>query len=158
MSEQRAPEPAEITAVLGFLPLIATYFDKARGQMPPEQAESFAAHGLTARHGAVCVQLLARPAVSVGELAEAMGLALSTVSELVGDLDAADWVDRRPDPGDRRRTLVSLAAHRVDHMRYYVTVRAAPLLAAMDRLTPQQREGFAAGIRAWAEQLRHWRP
>ncbi|WP_280437778.1 MarR family winged helix-turn-helix transcriptional regulator [Nocardia carnea] len=153
----RQPTAQEITELIGFLPLVANFFDKARTDMPAEYLESFTAHRLTPRHGAVCVQLVAEEAISVGELAGRMGLALSTVSELVGDLDRAEWVQRRPDPANRRRTLVSLLPTRRAHVEEFVARRAEPLLAAMSTLTAEQRAGFQAGLQAWAHEIRHWR-
>lgn len=153
----RQPTAQEITELIGFLPLVANFFDKARTDMPAEYLESFTAHRLTPRHGAVCVQLVAEEAISVGELAGRMGLALSTVSELVGDLDRAEWVQRRPDPANRRRTLVSLLPPRRAHVEEFVARRAEPLLAAMSTLTAEQRSGFQAGLQAWAHEIRNWR-
>nr|WP_083905558.1 MarR family winged helix-turn-helix transcriptional regulator [Nocardia transvalensis] len=124
--------------------------------MPAEHHESFIGHGLTSRHGAVCVQLIPDDSLTVSELAARMGLALSTVSELVGDLDRAGWVTRRPDPANRRRTLVSLRPDKREHMETFVARRADPLLTALTTLTPEQREGFAAGLRAWAHEIRNW--
>ncbi|MCM6774622.1 MarR family transcriptional regulator [Nocardia sp. CDC159] len=156
-SAPRVPSRAEITEVIGFMPLIATFFEKARADMPAEHNESFLAHRLTSRHGAVCVQLVAEDSSSVGELAGRMGLALSTVSELVSDLDRAGWVTRQPDPANRRRTLVALQPKWREHMETFLARRAEPLLAAMATLTAEQRAGFAAGLRAWAHEIRNWR-
>ncbi|WP_378732564.1 MarR family winged helix-turn-helix transcriptional regulator [Nocardia brasiliensis] len=156
-SAPRLPTRAEITEIIGFMPLIANFFDKARADMPAEHSASFTEHNLTSRHGAVCVQLVPAESLSVGELASRMGLALSTVSELVGDLDRAGWVSRQPDPANRRRTLVALQPKWREHMETFVARRAEPLLAAMATLTPEQRAGFAAGLQAWAHEIRHWR-
>lgn len=153
----RQPDKDEITQLIAFVPLIANFFDKARSDMSPEHIESFAAHRLTSRHGAVCVQLMAEEEISIGELATRMGLALSTVSELVGDLDRAEWAGRRPDPANRRRTLVHLLPERRPHMEKFVARRAEPLLTAMATLTPEERAGFRAGLQAWAHEIRNWR-
>ena len=48
-----------------------------------------------------------RPA-TVGELASRLGLTLPTVSGVLADLDRAGLVERRPDPADRRRTIVQI--------------------------------------------------
>ncbi|WP_280264466.1 MarR family winged helix-turn-helix transcriptional regulator [Nocardia wallacei] len=154
-SAPRVPSRTEITEIIGFLPLIAAFFAKAHADMPAEYEEAFA--GLTNRHGAVCVQLVPEESLSVGELAARMGLALSTVSELVGDLDRAEWVSRTPDPSNRRRTLVRLRPEKRHHMETFVARRAEPLLDALTTLTPTERDGFAAGLRAWAHEIRTWR-
>lgn len=36
-------------------------------------------------------------------------------------------------------------------MERFAAGRAAPLLRVLDRLSPQEREGLAAGLKAWAE-------
>lgn len=151
--DARDPSPTEIAEVVGFMPLIAAFFARVRAEMPDAHSRSFSDHGLTNRHAAICVQLVGAEGLSVGELAARMGLALSTTSELVGELDRAGWVSRSPDPANRRRTLVSLLPDRRAHMEEFVARRAEPLLRALDRLTPQQRKGFSAGLRAWASEL-----
>ncbi|WP_459547504.1 hypothetical protein [Nocardia sp. X0981] len=34
---------------------------------------------------------------------------------------------------------------------------STPLLVAMSTLTPEERAGFRAGLRAWAHEIRNWR-
>ncbi|MDT0309559.1 MarR family transcriptional regulator [Streptomyces sp. DSM 44917] len=111
-------------------------------------------HGLTPRHGALLPQLLAseRP-LTVGELARRMRVSLPTASELVGALYRAGVVERRPDPGNRRRVLVSLAPAFHPAVERLVTARAAPLLRALDALSPRDRAGFRAGLEAWAREV-----
>lgn len=153
----RAPKPEEIREVLTLLPLVAAYFQRARQDMSAEFYESFHAHGLTARHGAVLGHLLADRSLSVTELSRRMGISLSTASELVGDLGRAGWVERREDPADRRRTLVSMAEEHRPAMEEFLTRRSAPLLRVLENLSPRDREGFVAGLTAWAREVRDWR-
>ncbi|KAA2264099.1 MarR family transcriptional regulator [Solihabitans fulvus] len=124
--------------------------------MPEELTGIFQSHRLTARHGAVLPQLVVDAGLSVGELAERMGLSLSTTSELVGDLSRAGLVERREDPANRRRTLVSLAESQRGVVEGFVAVRAAPLIRVLADLSPRDRAGFVAGLTAWAHEVRHW--
>jgi DNA-binding MarR family transcriptional regulator len=124
--------------------------------MPHELATLFAGHGLTARHGAVLAQLSASRSLSVTDLARRMKVSLSTASELVGELSRAGLVERREDPGNRRRTLVDLAEAHRDTVRSFVAQRAVPLLRVLDGLPPRDREGFARGLAAWAREVRNW--
>ncbi|GIE97683.1 hypothetical protein Ari01nite_51480 [Paractinoplanes rishiriensis] len=127
--------------------------------MPPDLREAFGRHRLTARHGAVLGQLaVADENTGVGDLARAMGVSLSTASELVGDLSRAGIVERREDPGNRRRTLVRLADAYRPSVEQLVAGRAAPLLRVLDGLSERDRQGFAAGLRAWAAEVRNWTP
>jgi DNA-binding MarR family transcriptional regulator len=43
-----------------------------------------------------------------GEIAELSGLSKQTVSDLLGELERSGYVERHPDPGDRRARLVRL--------------------------------------------------
>jgi DNA-binding MarR family transcriptional regulator len=124
--------------------------------MPDELAMLFAAHGLTARHGAVLAQLSAGRSISVTDLARRLNVSLSTASELVGELSRAGLVERQEDPGNRRRTLVDLAEAHRDVVRSFVAQRAVPLLKVLDGLAPRDREGFARGLAAWAREVRNW--
>lgn len=140
--------------MLGVVPLLEAYFRRAPSEMPEELSTLFAGHGLTARHGAVLAQLSVSRSISVSDLARRMSVSLSTASELVGDLSRAGLVERREDPGDRRRTLVDLAETHRDTVLGFVAQRAAPLLKVLDGLAPRDQEGFARGLAAWAREVR----
>ncbi|MCW2898872.1 MAG: MarR family transcriptional regulator [Streptosporangiaceae bacterium] len=156
LAEPQVPRPEEIQEALGFVPLVEAYFRRAQVEMPDELRAIFRGHQLTARHGAVLPQLIAEEPLSVSELARRMGLSLPTVSELVGNLNRAGLVERREDPANRRRTLVSLAEHHRATVEGFVAVRAAPLLRVLDNLSPRDREGFVAGLTAWSREVRNW--
>ncbi|MCP2351632.1 DNA-binding MarR family transcriptional regulator [Nonomuraea roseoviolacea subsp. carminata] len=152
----RLPRPEEVKEALGFVPLVEAYFRRAQAEMPDELREIFRSHRLTARHGAIIPQLTTAPSLSVSELADRMGVSLTTASELVSDLSRAGLVERREDPDNRRRTLVSLAAHHRAMVERFVALRAAPLLRVLDNLSPQERQGLVAGLTAWAHEVRNW--
>ncbi|MFI7106930.1 MarR family winged helix-turn-helix transcriptional regulator [Nonomuraea sp. NPDC050227] len=156
VSPPRLPRPEEVREALGFVPLVEAYFRRAQAEMPDRMREIFRSHGLTARHGAVIPQLTVESSLSVSELADRMGVSLPTASELVGDLSRAGLVERREDPADRRRTLVSLAPDHRAMVEGFVALRAAPLLRVLDNLSPSDRQGFVAGLIAWAHEVRNW--
>ncbi|CCH19048.1 MarR family winged helix-turn-helix transcriptional regulator [Micromonospora lupini] len=68
--------------------------------------------GVLGRHGEV------RP----GTLAEHLHIAPRSATEVIDDLQARGLVERRPDPGDRRATLVALTA---EGTRISADIRAA---------------------------------
>lgn len=141
--------------MIGLMPLLSPYFRPGlvSDEMPARLRGVFGEHRLTARHGAVLPQLVAAGPLTVGELARRLRLSLSTASELVGALDRAGLVRRHSDPENRRRTIVTLAPdHRAETERFVAT-RAAPLLRALDGLSPRDRAGFLAGLRAWAREV-----
>jgi DNA-binding MarR family transcriptional regulator len=152
----RLPRTDEMREAIGFVPLVEAYFRRAHSEMPDELAKIFREHGLTARHGAVLPQLAVDQPLSVSELAAIMGLSLSTVSELVGDLSRAGLVERREQPSNRRRTLVSLTEQHKKAVEGFVAVRAAPLLRVLDSLSPSDRAGFVAGLIAWAREVQRY--
>ena len=59
---------------------------------------------LSPRHVAALEQIRGGP-LTVGELVSRLGLTLPAVSGVLADPDRAGLVGRRPDPGDRRRTI-----------------------------------------------------
>jgi DNA-binding MarR family transcriptional regulator len=95
-----------------------------------------AEHRFSLTQGAVLGRLDREGPQSVSDLAVAERVRPQSMAQTVGDLEGDGLVERRPDPGDRRRALVSLTE----------AGRAALLL---DR---GRREGWLA--RAIAEQLR----
>lgn len=161
MSAHRNPSgsklpPPEAVEILASVPLLAAFFRRENVEMPDELRAVFDTHRLTARHGAVLGQLAVAESMGVTELSRVMGVSLSTASELVGDLSRAGIVERREDPANRRRTLVRLAEQHRASVEQLVASRAAPLLRVLERLTDRDRQGFAAGLRAWADEVRTW--
>ena len=159
LSQEAADEPVLSSAaaeILATVPLIEPYFRRGNVHMPEPLAAVFAESGLTARHGGVIAQLASAGELSVGDLARRLGVSLPTASGLVADLDRAGVVVRREDPANRRRTLVAIADAHTGHVRELVAGRAEPLLKVLERLSPGEREGFAKGLRTWAEQVRDW--
>ncbi|QIS14731.1 MarR family winged helix-turn-helix transcriptional regulator [Nocardia arthritidis] len=146
------PTPGDLE-ILGYIPLLSGYFRNVRGEMPEEMRAIFERHKLTARHGAVLPQLMSGEAVSVSELAGRLGVSLSTASELVGDLSRAGLATRQEDPGNRRRTLVTLPEQHRRAVESFIAARSAPLLRALARLSPRDRAGFVAGLTEWAHEV-----
>lgn len=143
------PTPDEVMT-LSHVHLIAQSFRRGRVELPEPLQTIFRDHGLGGRHAAVLTHLIANEPASVTEIAERLRVSLSTASELVGDLGRALLVRRREDPGDRRRTLVSLPLDVRPSVEIFIVARSAPLLRAMSRLSPRDKQGFIAGLVRWA--------
>lgn len=148
--------PEAAAEILATVPLVEPYFRRGNVRMPERLEAVFAEHGLTARHGGVIAQLASAGELSVGDLARRLRVSLSTASGLVADLGQAGVVTRRADPANRRRTLVAIADAHAGDVRELVAGRAEPLLKVLAQLSAAEREGFAKGLRAWAEQVRDW--
>jgi DNA-binding MarR family transcriptional regulator len=105
------------------------------GAAPPATAP------LSPRHVAALEQLLGGP-VTVGDLASRLGLTLPTVSGVLADLDRAGFIERRPDPADRRRTIVQVIPARAALIGEWLDGAAKPLARVLDKLSPSEQETF----------------
>jgi DNA-binding MarR family transcriptional regulator len=96
---------------------------------------------LSPRHVAALEQIRGGP-LTVGELASRLGLTLPTVSGVLADLDRAGLVERRPDPADRRRTIVQIIPGQAALIGQWLDGAAQPLARVLDQLTPGEQEAF----------------
>src|SRR5271169_1909964 len=76
---------------------------------PPQELRDAATRGsLGPRHMPALLAVAAAGPLSVSELAQRLGLGLSTTSAIVGQLSRCDLLERSEDDADRRRTIVRL--------------------------------------------------
>jgi DNA-binding MarR family transcriptional regulator len=107
------------------------------------------------RHLPVLVMLAISGPESVGELAGRVGLSPATVSQLVNELERGGFVDRREDPRDRRRTIVSLSEAHRRPIEDYARRRLEPLWITMEALAPDERAHFIKGWRILVQAQEH---
>ena len=93
------------------------------------------------RHVAALEQLRGGP-VTVSELAARLGLTLPTVSGLLAELDRAGFIERHPDPADRRRTIVAITPDRSALIGEWLDGAASPIARVLDKLSPSEQEAF----------------
>jgi DNA-binding MarR family transcriptional regulator len=105
------------------------------GAAPPSMAP------LSPRHIAALEQLLDRP-LTVGELASRLGLTLPTVSGVLADLDRAGFIERHPDPADRRRTIVQVVPGQAGLISHWLDGAAKPIARVLDQLSPTEQQAF----------------
>jgi DNA-binding MarR family transcriptional regulator len=117
------------------------------GAAPPATAP------LSPRHVAALEQLLDRP-VTVGELASRLGLTLPTVSGVLADLDRAGFIERHPDPADRRRTIVQVIPAQAAVIGEWLDGAAKPLSRVLHRLSPSEQEAFLKAMNLLETELR----
>jgi DNA-binding MarR family transcriptional regulator len=84
--------------------------------------------------------------MSVGEVANELGLTLATVSGIIADSERVGFVVRVADPGDRRRTIVSLVADQHAAIDAWIDGASAPMARALDRLSPSERASFVKAM------------
>ena len=89
----------------------------------------------------------------VGVLAHELGLSLPAASKLTRDLEDHGLVERREDPGDRRRTVVALSPATARRVRAWLSRRSKPLEQALAALDTNERTAFLKGLGALADAL-----
>ncbi len=105
------------------------------------------------RHVAALQQLRGVP-LTVSELASRLGLTLPTVSGVLADLDRAGFVDRHPDPADRRRTIVQVVPAQAALIGKWLDGAANPLARVLDKLAPAEQAAFLKAMDMLETELR----
>jgi DNA-binding MarR family transcriptional regulator len=114
-----------------------------RRQLPAAAVDDAA---LGPRHSAALSLLRERGPMSVGRIASELGLTLATVSGIITDAERAGFVERSPDPGDRRRTIVSLVSTQSAAVNSWIDGASAPMRRVLDRLSPDERASFVKAM------------
>jgi DNA-binding MarR family transcriptional regulator len=114
-----------------------------RRQLPAAVVDDAA---LGPRHSAALSLLRERGPMSVGRIASELGLTLATVSGIITDAERAGFVERSPDPGDRRRTIVSLVSTQSAAVNSWIDGASAPMRRVLDRLSPDERASFVKAM------------
>jgi DNA-binding MarR family transcriptional regulator len=104
------------------------------------------------RHGSVLLALAFSGPSSVSELAKRLGLSVSTVSLMVGELSREGLVSRTEDDSDRRRTIVRIHDDYATELNVWTHERMGPLRRALARMKPSERAAFMAGWRVLREE------
>jgi DNA-binding MarR family transcriptional regulator len=86
-----------------------------------------------------------------GFLARELGIGLPAASQLVDRLVEQGQVERREDPADRRRTIVSLTPAAESMVAHLLEGSREVLESWMRRLTPEDLDRLARGLAALAE-------
>jgi DNA-binding MarR family transcriptional regulator len=96
-------------------PLPALLHDLAEGQLAELHArlEALGFSGIRPSHGCV-FSTIGEHGSRLTELAERSGLTKQSVGEAVADLERLGYVERVPDPDDRRAKTIKLTAHGAD--------------------------------------------
>jgi DNA-binding MarR family transcriptional regulator len=99
-----------------------------------------AEHRFPLSQGAVLGRLDREGAQSVSDLAAKERMRPQSMAQTVADLESDGYVERRPDPGDRRRALVSLTPEGLEVLREERRRREGWLEEAIsDRLTRDEQ-------------------
>ena len=119
-----------------------------------DMATSFAGTGLTAARTHLLWVLHHRGPSTQQAIAGALEVSPRNVTGLVDALAASGFVERRPHPGDRRATLVTLTERGVATMSGMVQERAAAATALVEGFAPERLERLGADLDALVARLR----
>jgi len=114
-------------------------------------------HGLEQRHATALLTIALYGPMTVTELSRRHHVSLKTASLIAVQLHHVGLIDRRDDPADRRRTILSVAASKERAVHDGLHRRAAHLERTLDRLTPSERKGLLTGLRVLTEEMTHER-
>ncbi|MEV0399541.1 MarR family transcriptional regulator [Actinoallomurus sp. NPDC050550] len=89
--------------------------------------------------------------VTTGEIARLTGLASGSASRLVDRLEKAGFVQRQPDPNDRRRALVALAPDAAARISEAWETPGKAFGTVLERYTDEQLEIIADYLRQAAD-------
>ena len=110
-------------------------------------------HGLGTRHATALLSVALDGPMTVTQLAARHHVMVKTASLIAVELEEAGLIERKEDPADRRRTIITIAKDKERAVADGLNKRAAPLQRALDRLTPAQRDGLIASLEVLGEEL-----
>ena len=139
------------------LRLIQLFPRVTRGMRRWQDRAALAPAALSPRHVAALEQIRGGP-LTVGDLASRLGLTLPTVSGVLADLDRAGLVERRPDPADRRRTIVRTIPGQAPLIGDWLDGAARPLARVLDKLTPAEQQAFLKAMNLLETELHRQDP
>lgn len=114
-------------------------------------------YDLTQTQVKVLLHLGSRRQMTVGEIAEALGVSMPAASELVDRLVDAGHLVRASDPADRRRVLIAATPESARISAELRGMREAQVRYALGQLAPEERPAFIRSLQALVAGLRHAR-
>jgi DNA-binding MarR family transcriptional regulator len=87
----------------------------------------------------------------LSELSDRLKIAARSTTEVIDALQARDLIVRRPDPDDRRATLVELTEHSLQVLNDIREARGSESERAFGRLSPADQAALAAILRKLRE-------
>jgi DNA-binding MarR family transcriptional regulator len=110
-------------------------------------------HGLEQRHASALLTVALHGPLTITQLARRHHVTLKTASLIAVELEQAGLIQRREDPTDRRRTIVTIPKGKERAINEGLNSRTVHLTRTLNRLTPQQREGLITGLETLIEEM-----
>ncbi|NEA23141.1 MarR family transcriptional regulator [Actinomadura bangladeshensis] len=146
MSTDESAGPDVDDGIRTMLLLMPRLVSAAKKIKVPAELASF---DLAPRHLSLLAYLLFDGPMTVNALAGRLEVAPATVSLMVGDLSRQGILERREDPDDRRRTIVSVADAHLPAINGWLGQGAGAWRAALEPLAPDQRKMFIDTLLAY---------
>jgi DNA-binding MarR family transcriptional regulator len=110
-------------------------------------------HALAARHSSALLTVALYGPMTVTQLAERQRVKLKAASLTAVELEKAGLLERREDPADRRRTILTIPRTKEHVISQGLLTRAEHLERALDHLTTSERRGLIKGLEALTEEM-----
>jgi DNA-binding MarR family transcriptional regulator len=127
-------------------PLSEAFWSVAR-QLRETSQETLAPWDIRASHLRALRVLRRHGPMRLSGLSEHLHIAARSATEVVDALEARHLAARRPDPGDRRATLVEVTEHGASVLEAIRAARGTEAERAFARLTPADRADLARILR-----------
>ncbi len=137
-------------AVRALLLLMPRIVGRAKRLPVPEALRTL---DLAPRHLALFAQLQYDGPLSVGELAERLEIAPTTVSLMVAELSRRGALVRREDESDRRRRIIAIAPELAGSIEEWLGGTASAWTTALANLTGSERHVVVRALRTFQEAL-----
>jgi MarR family transcriptional regulator, lower aerobic nicotinate degradation pathway regulator len=128
------------------LPCSLAHLVRRTGQLLTSVWADAVDSGVTSSQYAVLSVVRASPRISQQDLGELASLERSTTADVVARLHRQAWLDRRRDPSDARRTLLSLTPPAIVAMPLVAEQADAVQAALLDRLDAAERDRLIARL------------
>jgi DNA-binding MarR family transcriptional regulator len=135
-------------AIRALLLLVPRLVGRVKRIPIPEELQSLE---LAPRHLSLLSYLLFDGPMTVNELAARLEVAPTTVSLMVSELSRKGVLRRREDEADRRRRIVALTEQQRPAIDGWLAQGATAWRAALEPLTPDQRQMFVDTLRAYEQ-------
>jgi DNA-binding MarR family transcriptional regulator len=127
---------------------LSELFGSVARQLRGTSQEALAPWGIAPAHFRALRVLRRKGPIRLSELSGYLHIAPRSATEVVDALEARGLVERRPDPGDRRATLVEVTGHGGEVLDAIRAASGSEAERAFDRLSPADRTDLARILRA----------
>jgi DNA-binding MarR family transcriptional regulator len=144
VGQNRDPEPR---AEAGADESLSDAFWAVARQLRETSQETLAPWDITPAQFRALRVLRRHGVMRLSELSDRLKIAARSATEVIDALQARDLAGRRPDPADRRATLVELTARGEQVLTGIWEARGSESERVFDRLTPADRAALTAILR-----------